>query len=263
MVAGLLSGVPDIVLPVVAAAELVFLAGLGTNKRFQKVVDASEKEEEDAEADAQAAKLRKILAGLSPGDRKRYESLRQLCVKLRQLARGFKEGEAPDAFGITEMQVEGVNRLLWIYLKLLYSKNALETFFKTIDLTEIEADVQRTRQRLDELGPAEPDDDFNEERRRKLLVDTLLSSEQRVENYRKAMENHDFVSLELERLYSKIAGLAEMGINRQDADHLSTEIDVVSASMEQTERAMNELDFLTGFSREDDAPPPLLETGKP
>jgi len=79
-----------------------------------------------------------------------------------------------------------------------------------------------------------------------------------LENYRISTENYDFIGLELERLYSKIASLAEMGINQQDPNMITNEISVVSSSIEKAERTMDELDFITGFSSQDEEPPDLL-----
>ena len=53
--------------------------------------------------------------------------------------------------------------------------------------------------------------------------------------------------------------LAERSINRQDPKFISSEVDSVSASVEQTEKAMSELEFLTGLESHDESPPELLE----
>ena len=94
------------------------------------------------------------------------------------------------------------------------------------------------------------------------LMDTLEISQKRLENYRICMEKHDFIELELERVNTKITSLAEMGINRQDPNLITSEINVVSSSIEKTEKSMDELDFIAGLSLQDEEPPDLLAEGK-
>ncbi|MBN2498934.1 MAG: hypothetical protein JXR96_30370 [Deltaproteobacteria bacterium] len=255
---GFISGHPDVVLPLVAAGEVVYLAGLCTHPRFQQAIDAEEHKEHKKEAAARTAERgRVILESLGDEDRQRFEKLRGLCFHLRRISQGVK-GDAVAGDGLMDdMQASGVNKLLWIYLKLLYSKSALEKFFQTIDEQEIERHVERARKRLEELGPAEQDSP-PQAQRRKSLQDTLDTSEARLINYRRAVENHEFIELELDRLYTKIASLGEMGINRQDANFITREVDSVSASVAQTEKAMNELEFLSGLDTDVDHPPELL-----
>jgi hypothetical protein len=144
-----------------------------------------------------------------------------------------------------------------MYLKLLYSKNALESFFKAINVNEIEARIKRAKERLEAMG-MEDNDSEADAKRRESLMDTLKTSRKRLENYRISTDNYDFIGLELERLYAKITSLAEMGINQQDPNLITNEISVVSSSIEKAERTMDELDFITGFSLQDEEPPDLL-----
>jgi chemotaxis protein histidine kinase CheA len=256
---GFLSGHPDVVLPIVAAGEVLYLAGLSANAKFRVSVDAQDnKRARTVEEKAAAERAMRILASLSPPDRQRFEQLRGLCADLRRIAAGVKDPDGPAGGIIDDLHAGGVNRLLWIYLKLLYSKSALERFFDTADEKEIEANLKRTKDRLDRMGPPEKDTDADA-KCRKSLQDTLQTTEARLANYRKALQNYEYVQLELERLYTKIAGLGELAINRQDPDFISSEVDSVSQSVVQTEKAMGEMQFLTGLAPQGETAPPLLE----
>ncbi len=256
---GVISGHPDVVLPLVAAGEVVYLAGLSTHTRFQAAVDAEEHKAARLQQDSRTAqKAEAILKGLKDDDRLRFERLRRLCTQLRLISQGVKGRSAPEAGLVDDMQMSSINRLLWIYLKLLYSKSALEQFFDTIDEGEIEKSIDKAKARLAKMGEPSEDEKPDRAKRRKSLQDTLATSQARLDNYRRAQDNHEFIELELDRLYSKIAGLGEMGINRQDPNSISTEVDAVSASVEQTEKAMGELEFLTGLTAQDEEAPELL-----
>jgi hypothetical protein len=67
------------------------------------------------------------------------------------------------------------------------------------------------------------------------------------------------VQLELDRIDSKITSIAEMAVNRQDPGFITTEVDGVTESMQQTERAMADLQFLSGLGEQEVAPPNFVE----
>ena len=251
------SGYPDVILPVLAALELIYLAGLSSNPRFQDAVIAAERKNEKAMRSSSSTKLNRILTALDNEDRSRYERLKDLCRELRHIADRIKGTIKTELEVISDVQVNSINRLLWMYLKLLYSKNALEAYFKAINVKEIQARIKGAKERLEAMGP-EDNDSEAEAKRRESLMDLLKTSQKRLGNYRISTDNYDFIGLELERLYSKITSLAEMGINQQDPNLITNEISVVSSSIEKAERTMDELDFITGFSLQDEEPPDLL-----
>ena len=84
--------------------------------------------------------------------------------------------------------------------------------------------------------------------------------ELRLDNFNRAKKNDDFVSIELDRIEGKIQALAETAVNRQDPDFLSSQVDSAAESMRQTEKAVSELQHLTGLADQLEEPPPILET---
>jgi hypothetical protein len=254
---GIISGRLDVVVPALTALEVIYLAALASHPRFQDAVDAAEQKDAHGRQHASERKLDQMLVTLNRADRRRYEQLKNLCLELRHIATRVKRNTG-DIAVISDVQLNSINRLLWIYLKLLYSKNALESFFEAINVKDIQARIERSEQRLKAMGPESNDRD-SESLRRKSLKDTLATSRQRLKNYQISTENYDFIGLELERLHAKIASLAEMGISCQDPNLINSEINVVSSSIEKTEKAMNELDFITGVSFQDEEPPALFE----
>ena len=51
-----------------------------------------------------------------------------------------------------------------------------------------------------------------------------------------------------------------MAVNRQDPDFLSSQVDSAAESMRQTEKAVSELQHLTGLGEQLEEPPAILET---
>jgi hypothetical protein len=89
---------------------------------------------------------------------------------------------------------------------------------------------------------------------RKALEDNLQTSRDRLANLKRARDNFDLVKLEIDRLENKIRSLSELAVNRQEPDYISGQVDQVAASMLETEKTMNELQFVTGLDTIDHAP---------
>lgn len=237
-----ISGRPDVVLPLAGAAEIAYLAILSSNARFQTLAVAIEEGAGDAGDISPEETAAAVLPTLPPADRARFQRLSDLCSRLRRLSVG-EAGQEP--LGIPDLQLQNIDRLLRIYLRLLAGKTNLERFFATVDREELQRDLGRARARLAALD-AGGDDPSRTAQRRETVLDTIATIEKRLDNYRLVQENHDSIVLELERLHTKIAGIAEMGIDRQDAASVGREIDLVTSSVAGTERTMREIEDLAG-----------------
>jgi len=252
-----LTGQPDIVFPLVAAAELTYLGLLGTHAKFQKSVDAQQakaKRRQGSESAEEA--LQRITRALPEASLDRYESVRARAMELRKIADDLREpggGSAPRPF--EKLQLQGLDRLLWIYLRLLYSEHALERFLSHTSERAIKADIGRIQLRMEKY--AEDEASPRRQKARKALEDNLVTSKARLENLQKARENHELVQLEIERLENKIRSLSELAVNRQEPEFISDQVDSVAASLIETEQTMQELEFATGFGDLDDRVPEL------
>lgn len=250
-----ISGRPDIALPLIAAAELVYLGGLATHPKFQSYVQASA--HSDAKAQVDETALMRLFNTLDPRSRARFEELRLRCRNLYSMATGLRQGIV-EAEGMESFQMEGMNKLLWVFLKLLFTKNSLEQFLSRTDEKGIRKKISELETQIAMLGPVE-EDTPTESKKRRTLQDTLTSANLRLENLIKARENHEFVMLELDRIDSKITSLAELSINRQDPEFISTEVDSVTSTMSQTEKVMSDLQFLSGLGEAEVVPPSFME----
>ena len=247
---------PLIVFPLIAAGEMAFLGGLAVQPKFQKYVQAQAHKQDKARVKIDTTD--RIFNALDPRSRARFEELRRRCQNLQRLA----EGIGPSGLGEVEsMHTEGVNKLLWVFLKLLYSKRSLEMFLETTDELRLQADIDKVQQRTERLGPVAEDTEA-EVKMRRTLDDTLNSANMRLQNWLKAQENHQYIELELDRIDAKITSIAELSVNRQDPDFITHEVDGVAATMEQTEAAMNELQFLSGLDDHELSPPEFMEQPK-
>ena len=254
-----LSGAGDLVAPFILAAEAAYLGLLGTHPKFQSYVDAqAAKVARDETAVAADKTLKEILASLPRDSVQRFKQLRDRCLELRQIAMKLKQSDPDgDSGHLEQFQMAGLDRLLWIYLRLLFTEYALGEFLKRTEKRGIEAEINQLEERLEPLKSAEPGSP--QEKMRAALEDNVQTCRNRLANYEKARQNFELVHLEIDRLENKIKSLSELAINRQEPDFISGQVDQVASSMLNAEKTMNDLQFATGLSAADDAVPSLMQ----
>jgi len=261
----MISGHPDVFVPLVMAGEATYLGVLGTHPKFQRYVDVQEHKAVREQGSVVVAEaFDRILESLPPRQLRRFEALRDRCLSLRQIAQQMRAsedltaGSAPEP--LEDLQLSGLDRLLWIYLRLLYTQTMLERFFERTGEDQIQSEIQRLEDRIARM-PAEPAASPSRQGILKALQDNLETCRGRLANLQKARENFELVEAEIERLENKIRSITEMAINRQDPQFVSGQVDQVAASLVQTEQTMNELQFATGLDPIDDAAPSIIPRG--
>ena len=270
--AAAISGHADVALPLVAAAEITYLAGLTTLPRFQSAIDAKANAEErgltgtggaaavrpEQQASARDRVL-EVLKSLAEDRRARFLRLRARCVEMSRIANAVR-GETRDASGATaELRQPALDRLLWVFLRLLLSDQAIARFLQAADeagigktLDELKA---RRKKRADSVGEANQVDD----RILRSIDDSISTAELRKENIEKAKQNAEFVAAELDRLENKIHAVTEMAVGHTSPDEMSSRIDAISEGISQTEETIRELQSITGVADAETAPS-ILET---
>jgi len=254
----ILSGMPDVLLPLVLAGEAAYVGLLGTHPKFQRYVDAQSAKSLRTQSSVTSQRMLEHITRTLPRESlNRFEALRAQCLELRQIELELRNpGRTQSEMPLEELHIEGLDRLLWIYLRLLYTQFALARFFQTTSQATIEKDIQSLEERLARL-PKENTDPA-QQRARTALDDNLQTSRARLENVTKAKENYQLVQLEIDRLENKIRSLSEMAVNRQEPQYISSQVDQVAASMLDTEKTMNELQFATGLNGAEDEAPELM-----
>jgi hypothetical protein len=256
----------DAALPLIGAAEVVYLAGLATLPRFQSAIDAKARAEADPRAAATAARatapdaatardrIVEVLKSLSEERRARFLRLRARCVEMTRIANAVR-GETADASGASaELRQPALDRLLWVFLKLLLSDQAIARFLQAADEPQILHSIielgERIKKREATIAEAERADD----RILRSLHDSLSTAELRKENIAKAKGNAEFVAAELDRLENKIQAVTEMAVSHSDPDEMSSRIDAIAEGISQTEQTIRELQNITGMASQDETP---------
>jgi len=250
-----LSGHPDVVAPLLLAGEAAYLGYIGTHPRFQRYVDAQEHKNARAQADAQA--VDRLLRALPPAQLRRFQALRDRCLTVRQIAQQLREPEGPQSMrSLDELQLSDLDRLLWIYLRTLYTQYMLERFFQSTSIDKIEAEIRNVEGRIRRLEK-EPDSP-NRARIKQSLQANLETGKSRLSNLEKAKENYELLQAEIENLETKIQSITELAINRSDAEAITGQVEQITQGLVRTEQTINELGFATGVESYDLTVPNIL-----
>ncbi len=257
--AAILSPSPDIVLPLVMAGELAYLGGLTTLPRFQAAIDAKARSEERGlvtgsapPATGKRQQLAEILGSLEPERRSRFLRLRARCVEMQRIANAVR-GETRDESGAAaELRTPALDRLLWGFLKLLLSQQALGRFLRAADGAAIEKQLAELKVKQERAAAK------GDERIVRSVTDAVVTAELRLDNYQKARSNDEFISIELDRIETKIQALTEMAISHQDPGDLSIQVDAVAEGMSQTEETIKDLQAITGLGSDAAEAPSIL-----
>ena len=268
--AAALTPLAPVLLPLVAAGEVTYLAGLVSMPRFRAAIDAkvhaAGKAAEPSRRLGAAAdsSLVAMLEGLPADARTRFEQLHARCVEMRGIAAGVRgaAGEHGSAGGHPHAGPRPAPVAV-------PAPARLEDRARSVSAVDERAGAHdeacgRPRQpggrprrlpgRQAGEGASTGDD-----RVVKSLQDSVAMCELRLDNYGRAKKNAEFVTIELDRIEGKIQALAEMAVNRQDPDFLSSQVDSAADSMRQTEKAVSELQHLTGLADQFEEPPAILD----
>jgi hypothetical protein len=265
--AAFISGHPDIAMPLIAAAEITYLAGLTSLPRFQSAIDAKARSEQRGGTVAASAtdeqkqvnareRLGEVMRSLSDDRRNRFLRLRARCAEMQRIANAVR-GDMHDASGASQqLRTPALDRLLWVFLRLLLSQQAVARFVQTANEADIDrqlGDLQTREQARVKAAPNDPDD-----RILRSLRDSIATVQLRKENMLTAKNNSEFIIAELDRIENKIAALSEMSVNSSDPDALSAQVDAVAEGISQTEATIRELQNITGMSADQTAPAILM-----
>lgn len=256
--AAAMSPYPGAFLPIIGGLELAYLTGLSSIPRFRLAIDAKlAAKRRGASTDAPAAStqqsLDNILRSLPAPSLRRFLLLRQRCFEMRSITSGIR-GQADNVLDSAEsIRTPALDRLLYLFLRLLVSQNGLDRFLRSTSEKELNEKLTDIRSRFEAAKTA------GDERVKNSLQDSVADAELRLDNYRKAAKDAEFVAIELDRIETKIQALIEMGVSRQDPDYLSNQVTAAAESMQHTEAAVNQLQHLTGLADQIEEPPAILE----
>jgi hypothetical protein len=167
------------------AAYLLLLAG---SPRFQKVVDAEELERQRSDPHLQRQRL---IDQLDPPTRARLTQIQNKCDHAVNIARGHGQEE----FAL-QSQRDGLDRLTWLYLKLLLAGQLLNAQGKTTSAVGLRAQCEQLESDLRSSGLAETVRQSKEE--------TLRIIRRRLELHERRVQALAEIEADLDRIEAEV-----------------------------------------------------------
>ncbi|NUN49136.1 MAG: hypothetical protein HUU15_09950 [Candidatus Brocadiae bacterium] len=221
------------------AAELGFITLLAHNPRFQRIVDASQTARQDFDFSSRIAQMLQGLPGLA---RKRYSDLEQRVAAVRQMTQGLATG------AMSEVQAGGLKRLLWIFLRLLVSRETILTQARNTNREDMVEEIQAAETQLGQLA------DPAKERLRKSVEANLEILRKRLTNLDESKNAMEFIEAELKRIENQVELIAQEAAMSKDGGHLSEKIDSIAGTLTETQDWMKTNQEILGGLEDMDLP---------
>jgi len=232
--------------------ELAYLGWLGTHPRFQNLVTGDHLLEEQRHWQT---KVYDLIRQLPPEDQQRYRALEARCKNI--LDQQSQLGLSP---GLAE-QGEGLGKLVWIYLRLLLTREAIRKILR--DSTSASADDSaHMKERIEKLQQQLQQPSTTEDLRKSLTAQ-LEILQQRQEKKREAVDKLAFLDAEITRIQEQVELLREQAVLSTDPEVVSQRIDQVTTTLGGTNQWIRDQQKIYG-AMEDllSEPPPLVASGQ-
>jgi len=219
-----------------AAVEVAYLTVMAGNDRFQKLVQG---ESVLADQKGVVQKVQQAVTLLSPPSAERYNKLLDQCRMILGITvpRG-RTGMLED------VRAGSLNQILWLFLRLLSSREVLQATLGQVKRESLEQDQARLREKL---AQAEPESSLA-----RSLQATLDIQSKRVENLGKAASSLEVIDAELERIERQVKLIREESAVSGGPEFLSAKLDAVSTTLNETSKWMDQhAEFLTTLAGDD------------
>jgi uncharacterized protein YicC (UPF0701 family) len=233
-----------------AGLELAYLLTLSTNGRFQRLVDARQSVGAQSESLARKGDL---LNQLPNEDKQRFAEFEHRAQSILALQR---QTSATTLAGLEE-QNAGLNRLAWMYLRLLSARRVIEHVLEDADVVD-RKDLEAKRSVLQKQAR---DEAIDAEIRRSLASQIEILT-QRIDRRAEAGRKLGFLDAEIERLEQQVELIREQAALSTDPAQLSHRIDEITASLGTTSQWIRDQQQVFGAMDDllSDAPPMTQKT---
>lgn len=218
-------------LPIIVAGglELMYLAVVSQNWRFQRLVRSWKMSDELKQRQEQFAQL---LESLSSDAKARYFKLAQVCASVRG---NFAQLSSTSRVFLDQIDAR-LDGLLHGYARLLLVGSQQQQYLKSTDLNEIKREIASLQQSLTNDPPKVQD--INKKR-----VEIL---NKRVEKYQKICENQEVVNAQCSAVEDVLHLVRDQSVTMRDPQQVTDQLDNLVRDVESTEHTVQEMEAIFG-----------------
>jgi hypothetical protein len=199
------------------------VGGRSSSARFQKLLQA---ERIAARAEGAEDRMQQAYERLQPASQSRYRALVLQCREVLGMG-GLDEGKVGD------FRAGNLNQLLWLFLRLLASREAIQDTLARVDRRQLETGIESLKTRVSGVGDPEG-------ALARSLKATLEIQEKRLANLETATNNLAVIDAELERIEQQVRLVREESAVSGSPEALSARLDSVSATLSETSKWMDQ-----------------------
>lgn len=226
------------------AGEALYLWMMANNKNYQKVIQASML---TVQKEMWGEKHSLVLKSLDAHSLQRYDLLVENCSGILKIT---GSDHLDPAAAAKDLRISGLNRLIWMFLKLLSSRLRIIDIIDRTSEEELEKEIREISEKL----PAAPESSPL----RRSLQGTLDIQKRRMDNFLRARESLMVIESELDRIEKQVTLLREEASVSSDPEIVSLRLDGVMDSLSGTNQWMSEQNEIFGFMEESAVPDDLI-----
>jgi hypothetical protein len=206
------------------AALVAIIGGRSSSERFQKLIQA---QQIAARVETAEAKMQKAYERLQPASQSRYRALVLQCREILGL------GGRIDEANVADFRAGNLNQLLWLFLRMLASRESIQDTLARVDRRQLEAGIEGLKARIAAVGDAEG-------ALARSLRATLEIQQKRLANLETATNNLAVIDAELDRIEQQVRLVREESAVSGSPEALSARLDSVSSTLSETSRWMDQ-----------------------
>lgn len=230
-----------------AGLELGYLLMLATNERFQRLIASKP---QSAARHEWNDRISRLTARLDRPDRERYDALAE---RTRSIIDIQTHGGADVPHGI-EAQADGLGRLLWMFLRLLVARRAIDTVLA--DSSTGDGAFERRVQALERQAA----DEATDADLRRSLAGQIDILGQRIQQRDEAERKLAYTDAEVTRIEQQVELIREQAALSTDPEILSRRIDDIAATLGGTGQWIRDQQKVYGAMEDLLSEPPPLTT---
>jgi hypothetical protein len=206
------------------AALVAMVGGRSASARFQKLIEA---ERIAARAEGAEDRMQKAYERLQAASQSRYRALVTQCREILGMGGGIDERN------VSDFRAGNLNQLLWLFLRLLASREAIQDTLARVDRRQLETGTESIKARL--AGVADQEGALA-----RSLKATLEIQERRLANLETATNNLAVIDAELERIEQQVRLVREESAVTGSPEAISSRLDSVSSTLSETSKWMDQ-----------------------
>jgi hypothetical protein len=226
------------------ALEVGYLAFLSSHPSFQKLIQGEQLMQKQV---GWEDKIRESLASLPQVSQARYRALYQQCGQILGIAQTMGSSD-----GVTrDMRAGSLNQLLWMFLRLLASRELIIGNLAQVNGDTLESDIARLKDRLAQAGTTDTP-------LARSLQGTLDIQVKRLENLTKARSTQEVIEAELDRIEQQVRLLREESAVTSGPEGMSSRLDAITATLGETSKWMDQNAEILGSISMEEADGPSM-----